>query len=556
MRLITRSITAALISCAFSTSWAANTITPQNGNWIISDELNGKPGRGMGIDVQDGIFVMQVYNYNPNGSATFHLATGTVDNNKVVAALKQYKDGPSFGSGAKNGVEVANAGNVEVEFTSRTTATITFPGEATKVMQRFNYEGTPEEAWSDPEYTERWAMVEFDNDNKPVATYWTDIGLGSQLALSPDMHNGWPYADSKNFTVHRFDQAGDKKYAFLECAYTGADHYFACAGQETNIIAGAITQQPTTIRMQRSLDQLKGVVSTGKAGVTRQILGMRVEKTGYKKVDNKIVVNTYFRRNSLPEAGTWIVSTELTGKAGRGISLDVQKPSSALHTLFMPIYNYAKNGDAAFHLGFAVHSPSVIPKPETPYVPLTSYKGGRYFSGPAQDAQVDQYVGQSTVSFASTATGTVQFPDEEQLLIQRYYFGVNQERINSLIGTWALVPHGGMLKTRILNFELLDSGVVRDKENGYTCVMNYWLSFRFVCDPDSLSADKPRIRIATGFYGPSRAIMGDGGSLVDSTPELTVMRITEPNGDLVHAGPLYPKPASGGDTVTDPSTTP
>ena len=67
MRLFTKSITAALISCAFSAGWAANTITPQNGNWIITNELTGKPGRGMGIDVQDGIFLMQLYNYNKDG---------------------------------------------------------------------------------------------------------------------------------------------------------------------------------------------------------------------------------------------------------------------------------------------------------------------------------------------------------------------------------------------------------------------------------------------------------------------------------------------------------
>ena len=143
MRPFTKSTTAALISCAFSAGWAANTITPQNGNWIITNELTGKPGRGMGIDVQDGIFLMQLYNYNKDGSATFHMATGPVVDNKVVAALKQYKDGPSFGGTPKNGTEAADAGNVEIEFTSRTTATIKLPGEKIKRMQRFNYESMP-----------------------------------------------------------------------------------------------------------------------------------------------------------------------------------------------------------------------------------------------------------------------------------------------------------------------------------------------------------------------------------------------------------------------------
>ncbi|MBB6576865.1 hypothetical protein HNP33_000915 [Comamonas odontotermitis] len=543
MRLFTKSITAALISCAFSAGWAANTITPQNGNWIITNEMTGKPGRGMGIDVQDGIFLMQLYNYNQDGSATFHMATGPVVDNKVVAPLKQYKDGPSFGSAPKNGTEAANAGNVEIEFTSRTTATIKLPGEKIKRMQRFNYESMPEAQWSDTAYSERWAMVEFDENDKPVKTYFADIGLGSQLALNPDMDPGWPYAKSNKFTVRRFDIATPKQYGFMECNYTGANHLFACVGEELNSSGTTLTRQPTTLTMERSLDELHGTITVGTGGTKHRVLGARVEKVAYTIKDNKLVIDQLFRRNSLPEAGTWIVTKEVTGQAGRGISLDVQKPTNAKHTLFMPIYNYTNTGKATFHIGLQVHSPSTIPTPDTPSIRLLQYRDGRYLGGPPSNAVEDGYAGISEVTFATSATGLVQFPQEDPLRMQRYYFGVNVESVDSLVGTWALVPHAGAAKYRILNLVKTGEGVVEDKEAGYTCFSNYWLEFRFACEPKTLTGDQQRIRIGTGFYGAARAILGDGGPLPDTSPELTIMRIADGKGNLVQAGPLYLDPS-------------
>ena len=543
MRLIFPSLTAALISCAFSTSWAANTITPQNGNWIISNELTGKPGRGMGIDVQDGIFVMQVYNYRQDGSATFHLATGSINDNKVVAPLKEYKNGPFFGSSPRNGTETANAGEVKIEFTSRTTATIQFPGEEIKEMHRFNYEGTPATQFADNSYIERWAIVEMDEKNQPTKTYWADIGLGSKIALNPRTPKSWPFASSENFTIYSYDQGTNySPYSFLECDTPNTDLISICQGQKSTPSNTGTQSAKSTWHIQRSLDELQGII-TDEKGNSRKILGSRVEKAAYSINNNSTVTSQLFRRDSLPEAGTWIVSTELNGQAGRGISLDVQKINSGLHTLFMPIYNYAKNGNATFHLGFATHSPSTIPESQTPYVPLDTYKNGRYFGSTARDAQFNEYAGQASISFQSTATGTIQFPDENPLRIQRYYFGVNPENTKALIGTWAMVPYDGMLTPRIFNFKYADSGIVADAESGYTCVVNYWLSYRYLCSPKNLSADYPKIRIATGFYGVSRAIMDDGGPLPDSTPELAVMRILDAKGNPVFGGPLYPSNA-------------
>lgn len=537
MRLISKSITAALISCAFSAGWAANTIAPQNGNWIISEELGGKPGRGMGIDVQDGVFLMQLYNYNKDGSATFHMATGAVVDNKVDLPLKKYKGGPYFGSGRRDGVEAEDAGNVKIEFTSRTTAIIQLPGEEPKQMQRFNYEGTPEDQWSDPAFVERWAMVAMDADGNPSTTFFADTAIGSQMALVPNMAAGWPYKSSSKFTVHTLDLATPNKHGFMECDYLGSNMEFSCVGEQVDTSSGSAVRKPIKLVMQRSLDDLQGTLTLD--GSDTKVMGARVEQTAYAVEENRVVTRAHFRRNSLPEAGTWIINNEITGKAGRGISLDLQKPVGSKHLLFMPIYNYDEKGNATFHIGMATHSPSSV-NPSLPAIPVTKYKGGRYLGGPAQDGVEDVYVGPEQITFNTTATGLLQFPKEDPVNFKRFYFGIDQDRIESLVGTWALVPHAGAVKHRILHLKKTSSGVVQDKDAGYTCTVNYWLDLRFVCEPQTVTADQQRIRLGAGFYGAARAILGDGGSLPDSSPELTAIRITDAKGNFVQGGPLYP----------------
>ena len=80
-------ISASVLACTLaSVAWAGRDFTPQAGTWIVSEELNGKPGRGLAIDVQGNTFFMQVFAYEKNGDATFYLATGQMDGNRDCAA--------------------------------------------------------------------------------------------------------------------------------------------------------------------------------------------------------------------------------------------------------------------------------------------------------------------------------------------------------------------------------------------------------------------------------------------------------------------------------------
>ncbi|MFN3376290.1 MAG: hypothetical protein ACK40S_07045 [Burkholderiaceae bacterium] len=124
-----------------ATLWAlsAQAFAPQAGTWIVSAELDGKPGRGMAIDVQNDTFVMQMYAYESSGHPTFYLAVGTLSNHQVVAPLTRYEGGRFLGSAPRSGVPAGSPGSVRMRFTSGITGFVTFPGEPERAMHRVNF---------------------------------------------------------------------------------------------------------------------------------------------------------------------------------------------------------------------------------------------------------------------------------------------------------------------------------------------------------------------------------------------------------------------------------
>ncbi|WP_019701050.1 hypothetical protein [Paracidovorax oryzae] len=126
---------AALLACAAG----AHAYEPQAGTWVVSSEVDGKPGRGLSVDVQNGTLALQMYAYENSGQPTFYLAVGTVADNRVTARLNRYTGGRYFGSPAQSGTEAGSPGNVTIRFTSGTTGFITFPNEPEKPISRFNF---------------------------------------------------------------------------------------------------------------------------------------------------------------------------------------------------------------------------------------------------------------------------------------------------------------------------------------------------------------------------------------------------------------------------------
>lgn len=174
---------AALLACAMG----AHAYEPQAGTWVVTSEVNGKPGRGLSVDVQNGTLALQMYAYEGNGQPTFYLAVGQVSDNRVTARLNRYTGGPYFGGPAQSGTEAGSPGNVSIRFTSGTTGFITFPNEPEKAISRFNF-GYPRTA---PSLLGLWTFTSIGSegvrtDVVQLSGFLPATRTGNGLAVSSD----------------------------------------------------------------------------------------------------------------------------------------------------------------------------------------------------------------------------------------------------------------------------------------------------------------------------------------------------------------------------------
>ncbi|GAB2480235.1 hypothetical protein GCM10027082_34000 [Comamonas humi] len=182
---------------------AAYAFMPQAGTWVMNDELNGKPGRGLSIDVQNNTLVMQMYAYESSGKPTFYLATGSVVDNQVSAELKHYEGGRYLGSGDRSGEEKGSAGLVRIRFVDGTNGFITFPGEPEKAITRFSfgYQPVPDSlkgAWFFTTYS-------------PTLGWQVEIPEFTTTGPATDMGSGIVVSSNKRFVCEhqvRGDLAG------------------------------------------------------------------------------------------------------------------------------------------------------------------------------------------------------------------------------------------------------------------------------------------------------------------------------------------------------------
>lgn len=127
-------------------SASALAFSPQTGTWAITEEVDGTPGRGIALDVQNDIVIMQIYAYKPNGDSAFYLFTAPLRNDQASGPLHTYTGGRYFGSERRVGVEAPSPGDVSMRFINGTEGYIRFPGELEKHFSRldFVYGQTPE----------------------------------------------------------------------------------------------------------------------------------------------------------------------------------------------------------------------------------------------------------------------------------------------------------------------------------------------------------------------------------------------------------------------------
>lgn len=127
-------------------SFAAQAFMPAPGLWGIDNELNGQPGRGFQLEVQNETLLFTYYGYRADGSSAFYLASGPMTGDRFTGVMSEYKGGTVVGGAYKPGAENGSVGNVQIAFTSGQHGIITFPGEAPKAVSKFEfgYPATPD----------------------------------------------------------------------------------------------------------------------------------------------------------------------------------------------------------------------------------------------------------------------------------------------------------------------------------------------------------------------------------------------------------------------------
>lgn len=129
----------------------------------------------------------------------------------------------------------------------------------------------------------------------------------------------------------------------------------------------------------------------------------------------------------MPQAGTWIVSSENTGQPGRGFGLDVQN-----NTLVMQMYGYEANGAPTFYLSAGTISNNTYTGQ------LNQYAGGQSFGSAQHAGRETGSAGTVTMRFVSGTKGFITFPGEAEKEIERFTFAY-PETPESLLGSWGII---------------------------------------------------------------------------------------------------------------------
>lgn len=121
-------------------------VTPQSGLWIVAAENDGRPGRGLQLDVRGADLVATVYAYTSTGEAQWYLASGRYDGSDFSGTLQRYAGGTAFGGAPIAAMTAGSAGSLQLHFDSATTGLVTLPGEPARAISKVQFGALPTQA--------------------------------------------------------------------------------------------------------------------------------------------------------------------------------------------------------------------------------------------------------------------------------------------------------------------------------------------------------------------------------------------------------------------------
>ncbi|MEJ5149571.1 hypothetical protein [Comamonas sp. MYb396] len=451
-------------SLAFShvSSWAARDFTPQAGTWIISEELDGKPGRGLAIDVQGNTFFMQVFGYEKNGDATFYMATGQMDGNTITAPLNRYSGGRSFGSAARDAVEDGSPGNVTVSFANGLQGTVQFPGEEEVAIQRFHMQSA--------EFEDRYWVKE--RSRKFIVSA---VDAERQMAFFANISLSASATPGRGMLMTLSDIPGDLRQR-MDCERLDGRDVYTCKPMDGGIpteqaniqslrlhIAGIDVYGTVDILSNGAIQQLplQGITVAGGGEVSITGCGSFIDAyVGYPRNCNPI---------TSPSSGTWVVEEELLGKPGRGFAIDVQNGM-----VLAQVFNYLPDGAPTFHMGSGLYQGI------NASIPLNRYAGGRALGGPAASGHLVDSAGELSIRFSENAVrqgyddnrlvGIASIPGEAPKRIVRMSLEPDAASLQGLLGQWWIGFYGQSLPAfKLVKLTTLEGDSLTSEDGQVVC---------------------------------------------------------------------------------------
>ncbi|MEG0973188.1 MAG: hypothetical protein RSD57_00735 [Comamonas sp.] len=424
---------AALVGSMFcgAPAHAARDFTPQAGTWVVSSELDGKPGRGLAIDVQGNTFFMQVFAYDDKGVPTFYSAIGTMEGGAVTAPLVRYAGGRSFGSEPRSAGFDSSPGNVVVRFGDGLHGVVQFPGEPELAIERFLVK--------DAAFEDRFVKA---STVAPRSMRLAGVDGGGITAVAWNAHLISGPAGNRQLVLQQVTGIAAAAAQTLDCTRRQTDDAYDCVASAA-VAGGDIRVQKASLRLVggdvQGVMDISGAVA-GRLLVTGDVvMGGTVSVAGacsqgaYTYVQD---IGCYSGDVQIPSNGTWMVANEIDGKPGRGIAIDVQQGLAIAQ-----VFNYSGIGRSTFHMGSDAYGMQ-----ETTLT-LNRYEGGRAIGGAPASAMLLDSAGEMYLGFyqqddktkrGTRVSGVVQFPRERFAPIVRLALEPQDTITDRMAGQWLL----------------------------------------------------------------------------------------------------------------------
>jgi hypothetical protein len=117
----------------FQSAPVAGPFIPVPGVWWNPIE----PGSGFGLDYENGTLIVEVYSYLSGGASQWYLGAGPLTNKAFAATLDKYTGGQCVSCAYKVPSPSGNDGEIDIVFSSPTTATVDLPGGRHIQIQRY-----------------------------------------------------------------------------------------------------------------------------------------------------------------------------------------------------------------------------------------------------------------------------------------------------------------------------------------------------------------------------------------------------------------------------------